>query len=158
MEKWSKINKREFNQGKSKELWLRKKKVKDSHQMRNICQCSCTVKNLLRVGVEYKLDPFWECIAKSVMCIAHGNKCVSLHCAGETSVGALILICKVEWECIGNTENSSENAKNFGLYKRTLNKLIFPEKKVRSRNCNLFQHLNWWIQHRVGSLFSVTGL
>lgn len=64
--------------------------------MRNICQCSCTVKNHLRVGAEYKLDPFWEYITKRVMCKAHGNKCMSLHCAGETSIGVLVLICEVE--------------------------------------------------------------
>lgn len=86
----------EFNQGKSKELWLGKKNVKGIYKMRNICQCSCTVKKHLRVGVEYKLDPFWGCISKKVMCKAHGNKCMFLHSAGETSVGVLVPICKVE--------------------------------------------------------------
>lgn len=58
--------------------------------MRNICQCSCTVKKHLRVGVKHKLDPFWEWITKSVMCKALGNKCMSLYCAGETSTGVLV--------------------------------------------------------------------
>lgn len=64
--------------------------------MRNICQCSFTVKNQLRVGVEYKLDPFWGGISRSVMYRAHGNKRMFLHSAGETSLGVLVPMYKVE--------------------------------------------------------------
>lgn len=117
-EKWSKINKVVLNQGKSKELWTGKKDVKDSS--------SCSVKKYLRVGEEYKLDLFWGCISKSALCKAHRNKCLSLHCAGETVTGLLVQIHKVEGEYIGDIQRwETRMIKTSDCVRKALKELSF---------------------------------